>query len=97
MRGDGCNGGKKQLNIRSNNNKASKCQFQVISEVFVVCFLLLFQLQIQILWHDTVKEKKSNIVEVKFTYSKLIFSKSIVFKILIAVAQKVIFSSVDRL
>ena len=46
---------------------------------------------------EASKEKKGNIVEVKFADSILMFSKLIVFKILVAAAQKVIFRSVDRL
>ena len=46
---------------------------------------------------EVAKEKKGNIVEVKFTDSILMVSKLIVFKILLAAAQKVIFRSVDRL
>ena len=46
---------KKQLNSHANNEKASNCQFQVISEVFVCCFLLqFFQLQIQIFQHAII-------------------------------------------
>ena len=46
---------------------------------------------------EAAKDKTGNIMEVKFTDFILIFSKLIVFKILVAAAQKVIFKSVDRL